>query len=64
MKIEYDYDKLLGDYFSGKLNADGRKHVEDWINASEENRAVFLNAEKVWHALNLLEEMKKIRFEG
>jgi transmembrane sensor len=59
MKIEYDYDKLLGDYFSGKLNADGRKHVEDWINASEENRAVFLNAEKVWHALNLLEEMKK-----
>lgn len=59
MKIEYDYDKLLGDYFSGKLNADGRKHVEDWINASEENRAVFLNAEKVWHALDLLEEMKK-----
>ena len=59
MKIEYDYDKLLGDYFSGKLNADEKKRVEEWKNASEENLAVFSNAEKVWHALDLLEEMKK-----
>lgn len=59
MKIEYDYDKLLGDYISGKLNADERNRVEEWINASEENRAVFLNAKKEWHALDLLEEMKK-----
>lgn len=59
MKIEYDYDKLLGDYFSGKLNADEKKRVEEWKNASEENLAVFSNAEKVWHSLDLLEEMKK-----
>lgn len=59
MKIEHDYDKLLGNYFSGKLNHDEKKRVEEWKNASEENLAVFSNAEKVWHALDLLKEMKK-----
>ena len=59
MKIEYDYEKLLPDYFSGKLNPDERKAVEEWKNASEENLLIFSNAKKVWHAIDLLEEMKK-----
>lgn len=59
MKIEYDYEKLLPDYFSGKLNPDERKAVEEWKNASEENLVIFSNAKKVWHAIDLLEEMKK-----
>lgn len=58
MKEHFDYDELLASYFSGTLTGDEEKELEDWKGASEENRMVFKNAEKVWQSLNILHEMR------
>ena len=60
MKDHYnDYDILLANYFSGDITDTGKEAIEQWINASDENRVVFNNAEKAWQSLELLQEMRK-----
>ncbi len=58
MNKHYDYDELFISYFSGILTEDEERELENWKDASEENRIVFKNAEKVWQSLNLLQEMR------
>ena len=58
MKEHFDYDELLASYFSGTLTGDEERELEVWKGASEENRMVFKNAEKVWQSLNMLNEMR------
>ena len=58
MKEHFDYDELLASYFSGILTESEEKELEDWKEASEENLAIFKNAEKVWKSINLLQEMR------
>ncbi|MGE4587109.1 MAG: FecR family protein [Mangrovibacterium sp.] len=58
MKNQYD-DNLLATYFSGKINGAEKQAVEAWRDASDENRIIFKNAEKVWQSLNLLQEMRQ-----
>jgi len=58
MEDRFDYDELFISYFSGTLTEDEERELEDWKNASEENRMVFNNAEKVWRSLSLLQEMR------
>ena len=58
MEERFDYDELFTSYFSGTLTGDEKRELESWKDASEENRMVFKNAEKVWQSLNLLQEMR------
>lgn len=58
MKAHFDYDELLASYFSGILTGDEEKKIENWKEASAENRTIFRNAEKVWKSLDLLQEMR------
>jgi ferric-dicitrate binding protein FerR (iron transport regulator) len=54
-------DHLLASYFAGKLTQAEIKAVENWRDASEENRLIFRHAEKVWRSLDLLQEMKQYK---
>ncbi|MFA5328085.1 MAG: FecR domain-containing protein [Prolixibacteraceae bacterium] len=58
MKEHFDYDELLASHFSGTLTEAEEKELQGWKGASEENRMVFKNAEKVWQSLNMLQEMR------
>jgi len=58
MEGQSDYDELLFSYFSGTLTEEEKSSLEDWKEASEENRTIFRNAEKVWQSLDLLKEMR------
>lgn len=58
MTEHLDYDELLSSYFSGTLTEVQRKELEEWKAASEENRLIFKDAEKVWLSLEMLKEMK------
>jgi len=58
MENQYD-DNLLATYFSGKITGEERQAVDEWKEASDENRIIFKNAEKVWQSLNLLQEMRQ-----
>lgn len=60
MENPYD-DRLLAAYFSGKLTHAEMKGVENWRDASEENKIIFENAKKTWQSLNLLQEMRRYK---
>jgi ferric-dicitrate binding protein FerR (iron transport regulator) len=59
MNNEQDIDRLLADYWAGKLAPAARKAVEEWATASEENQAIFREAKKLAQALDLWQEMKQ-----
>jgi len=58
MKQAHNFETLLPSCFSGKLSPEEKQALEDWRNASEENRLIFKNAENVWKSLDLLQEMR------
>ena len=59
MESEFDYNELMVKCFSGQLNAEEEKTLEDWKNASEENLSIFTKTREIWYAFDLLKEMKK-----
>ena len=64
MEEYFDYDKLLTSYFLGTLTGAEERALKDWMMRSEENLAIFNNAEKVWQSLDLLDEMKRYDVSG
>lgn len=64
MNKQYDFDQLLGTYFSGKLTNAEKQAVDKWKEGSDENRIIFNNAEKVWQSLDLLQEMRSYNTAG
>jgi transmembrane sensor len=48
MAIDNEQWNRLASYLSGQLSDAEKKSIEDWIEASEENRGVLLEARKIW----------------
>jgi ferric-dicitrate binding protein FerR (iron transport regulator) len=59
MESEFDYNELMVKCFSGQLNVEEKKKLDEWKNASEENLSIFTKAKEIWYAFDLLQEMKK-----
>ena len=54
-----DVEELLPGYFSGELGEESRVMVEEWKNASNENKREFLDFKRVWEAGEKLALMKQ-----
>jgi ferric-dicitrate binding protein FerR (iron transport regulator) len=59
MNNKQDIDRLLADYWAGKLAPAARKAVEEWATASEDNQAIFREAKKLAQALDLWQDMRQ-----
>lgn len=53
-------EHILLDYFSGTLPSSQRQDVEEWINASEENRKIARDIQYIYLASDTLETIKKV----
>jgi len=52
---ENEYLALFTRHFSGKLTESEQKQLNEWINASEQNRATFNEYEKLWSTISVPE---------
>lgn len=48
MALDHEMWNRLASYLSGNISDTERASIENWIEASEENKAVFLEAKKIW----------------
>jgi len=60
MQADQEYiEQKLNDFFSGSISEEDLRYLEEWKNLSPSNREIFNQSEKVWHSLQLLNEMKR-----
>lgn len=60
MRINFsEVETLLPGYLSGDLPDNDRAFVDEWIKESPENEACFLEFEKAWESMPLLNEMER-----
>src|SRR5690554_36303 len=52
-------EELIPSWFAGTLDSDEREKVEQWKEASDENRQIFADFLRAWQGLEMLELMKK-----
>lgn len=56
--IDKTIEELLPSWFEGTLNPEERERVEQWKNASEENRQIFTGLLRAWEGTMQLNRMK------
>jgi len=56
---ETNIERLLISYFQGDLNDEDLREIEQWKNASPENRKIFDDSKTAWEGLEQLRLMKK-----
>lgn len=54
-----DIEDLIPSWFEGILSTEETERVEQWKNASVENRQVFADSQKAWKGIEHLKNMKK-----
>jgi transmembrane sensor len=51
-------EELLPSWFDGTINAEGKEKVEQWKEASEENRQIYAGFLRAWEGIEQLKRMK------
>jgi transmembrane sensor len=51
---------LLSKYLTGECSSDENKRIEEWINASGKNKALYESIQSDWEKINETEKMKKV----
>jgi ferric-dicitrate binding protein FerR (iron transport regulator) len=59
-----DIEDLILSWFEGTISPEETARVEQWKNASEENRQVFADSQKAWKGIEHLRNMKKYNAEN
>lgn len=54
-------EELLLSWFEGTLSREEREKVEDWMNASDENRQLFADSLRAWEGIEQLRLMRKYK---